>query len=181
MSRTPSRDGRAAPPPRPVLIGVDGRSGSGKTTLAAALVARLSRFAEVRLLALEEMYPGWDGLAAVTHDDGPYVAALRRLALDSPAEVPTWDWHGARPGPLRTVAPADVVVCEGVGALCRGARGLLTLGVWVDADDADRRERALARDGEVYAPHWDRWAAQEEDYLAGHDPAAAADLRVRLH
>lgn len=181
MSRTPDSDGRAALSHGPVLVGVDGRSGSGKTTLAAALVDRLSPFAEVRLLALEQMYPGWDGLAAVTDDDGPYVAALRRLAAGAPADVPTWDWHEGRPGPRRTVAPADVVVCEGVGALCHGARGLLTLGVWVDADDADRRTLALARDGEVYAPHWNRWAAQEERYLTDHSPAHAAGLRVRLH
>lgn len=166
---------------RPVLIGVDGRSGSGKTTLAAALAARISPFAEVRVFALEETYPGWDGLSAVTHDDGPYVAALRRLAVGAAAEIPTWDWHAARPGPRRTLRPAEAVVCEGVGALCRGARGLLTLGVWVDARDGDRRERALARDGETYAPHWERWAGQEERYLAAHDPAPAADLRLRLH
>lgn len=165
---------------RPVLIGIDGRSGSGKTTLAAALVARLAPCADVRLLALEDMYPGWDGLSAVTHDDGPYVGALRRLAHGSPAEIPTWDWHGSQPGPVRTLGPAEVVVCEGVGALSRGARGLLTLGVWVEADDRARRERALARDSETYAPHWDRWAEQEQRYLAAHAPAAAADLRLRL-
>lgn len=166
---------------RPVLIGVDGRSGSGKTTLAAALKDRLAAFTDVHVLALEEMYPGWDGLSAVTHDDGPYVDALRRLYLGSPAEIPTWDWHGSRPGPVRTLRPAEAVVCEGVGALCRGARGLLTLGVWVDADDRVRRDRALARDGETYAPHWERWAEQEERYLAAHAPAAAADLQLRLH
>ena len=43
-----------------------------------------------------------------------------------------------------------------------------------------RRTRALARDGETFAPHWDRWAAQEEDYLARHAPRAAADLILRL-
>lgn len=179
MTGVPSTGG-APSAGSPVLIGVDGRSGSGKTTLAAALAARLAPFAAVRVLALEEMYPGWDGLAAVTADDGPYASALRRLAEGSPAEIPTWDWHAGRPGPTRTVAAGDVVVCEGVGALCRAARNLLTLGVWIDADEDGRRERALARDGEAYAPHWDRWARQEEQYLAAHSPADAADLRLRL-
>ena len=171
----------AAAPARPLLIGVDGRSGSGKTTLTAALAARLRSRHRVTVFPLEQMYPGWDGLAAVTHDDGPYVRALRRLARGQTAEVPSWDWHADRPGPMCPVLPADVILCEGVGALCRGARPLLALGVWVDADDRDRRDRALARDGEVYAPHWQRWADQEEEYLAGHGPAGAADVRLRLH
>lgn len=173
--------GPAAALTRPLLIGVDGRSGSGKTTLAAALAARLRPVHRVTVVPLEQMYPGWDGLSAVTCDDGPYVRALRRLARGETAEVPSWDWHAGRPGQPGEVPSTDVVVCEGVGALCRGARPLLALGVWVDADDEDRRARALARDGEVYAPHWRRWAAQEEEYLAGHSPADAADVRLRLH
>ena len=60
------------------------------------------------------------------------------------------------------------------------ARPLLDLAVWLELETPARRTRALARDGETFAPHWDRWAAQEEDYLARHAPRAAADLILRL-
>jgi hypothetical protein len=50
------------------------------------------------------------------------------------------------------------------------------LAIWVEADDAQRKQRALRRDGETYLPHWDRWAAQEDDYIAAHHPQANADL-----
>lgn len=163
----------------PVLIGVDGRSGSGKSTVAAALAARLAPHARVAVLAVESMYPGWDGLAATVAADGPYAAALRDLAERGEATWRAWDWHADAPGETTRIGPADVVVCEGVGALCAAARPLLTLGVWLDLDAERRRRRALARDGEAYAPHWDRWAAQEERYLAEQDPRSAADLVLR--
>ena len=165
---------------RPALIGLDGRSGSGKTVLAAALAARIAPFARVEVIEIESMYRGWDGLAAAVDDDGPYPGVVRALRERGTATWTTWDWHRAAPGPPRRTAPADVVVCEGVGALSTAARPLLDLAVWLELEPPARRTRALARDGETFAPHWDRWAAQEEDYLARHAPRAAADLILRL-
>ena len=46
----------------PVVL-IDGRSGSGKTTLARKLVARWPLRGRVQLVALDSIYPGWDGLA----------------------------------------------------------------------------------------------------------------------
>lgn len=167
-------------PGRPVLIGVDGRSGAGKTVLADALAARLAPFARVAVLRIESMYPGWDGLAAAVDEGGPYPAALRALHADGTAAWRAWDWHRGAPGEPTAIGPADVVVCEGVGALSVAACPLLDLAVWLELETPTRRSRALARDGETYAPHWERWAAHEEAYLARHDPRSAADLVVRL-
>lgn len=160
----------------PLLLGVDGRSGAGKSTFAAALAARLEPHARVAVLAIESMYPGWDGLAAALAPEGPYPTVLRELRERGEATWRTWDWEAGAPGPAARIGPADLVVCEGVGALCAAARPMLTLGVWLEVEDGTRRRRALARDGEAYAPHWDRWAAQERRYLADEDPRAAADL-----
>lgn len=165
---------------RPVLIGLDGRSGAGKTVLADALAARLAPFARVAVLRIESMYPGWDGLAAAVDEHGPYPAAVRALHAGGAASWRTWDWHRGAPGPRTRLGPADVVVCEGVGALSAAARPLLDLAVWLELDTPARRARALARDGRTYAPHWQRWAAHEEAYLSRHDPHAAADLVLRV-
>lgn len=165
---------------RPVLIGLDGRSGAGKTVLADALAARLAPFARVAVLRIESMYPGWDGLVAAVDEHGPYPAAVRALHAGGTAAWRTWDWHRGAPGPRTRLGPADVVVCEGVGALSAAARPLLDLAVWLELDTPARRARALARDGRTYAPHWQRWAAHEEAYLSRHDPHAAADLVLRV-
>jgi hypothetical protein len=45
----------------------------------------------------------------------------------------------------------------------------------VELDDASRKQRALDRDGEAYAPHWDRWAAQELSFIERENPRALAD------
>jgi hypothetical protein len=69
-----------------------------------------------------------------------------------------------------------VVLLEGAGCGARAAAGWLAGLLWVDADPALRRARALGRDGDTYAPHWDRWAAQEEAYAARERPDERADL-----
>jgi len=67
-----------------------------------------------------------------------------------------------------------------VGAISAASRPLADLALWVQLDDATRKQRALARDGDTYAPHWDRWAAQELRYLAREDPQALADVTIAL-
>ena len=165
------------PAGRPVVIAIDGRSGAGKSTLALELATALRRHRPVALFHLEDIYPGWDGLAGG-------IARYLRDVLDplrhgEDAVWTAWDWAADSDGERRTPAAAPVVVVEGVGAGAAAARAGLDALVWVEMDAADRKSRALARDGETYAAHWDRWAGQEEAWLAGDDVPAAADVVVR--
>jgi hypothetical protein len=48
----------------------------------------------------------------------------------------------------------------------------------VDAPAGRRRDRALARDGATYAPHWERWARQEDEFYAADQVREHADLIV---
>lgn len=153
-----------------LILGIDGRSGAGKSTLAAELATELRRHREVAVFHLEDIYPGWDGLAPGTES---YVRdVLQPLRRGEAATWRTWDWAAGTPGEERTLSPAPVVILEGVGAGCAAARELLDAVVWVEVADETRKTRALQRDGEVFAAHWDRWAAQEESYLRA-DPVPA--------
>lgn len=151
---------------------VDGRSGSGKTTFAAAL-ARLGR---CPLLRLDDVYPGWDGLAAAS--DALVERLLRPRASGGPGGLRRWDWADDRAGAPLAVPPSGPLVVEGCGALSRSAAPFAALRVWVELPDPERRVRALDRDGAGYAPHWDRWARQERAFLAREAPRALADVRV---
>jgi hypothetical protein len=154
------------------VVLVDGRSGSGKSTFASALAAGSG----ARLLRLDDVYPGWDGLAAAARslvDD----VLLPRVA-GSPGTVRTWDWRAGRPGPVRHVPPGGGLVVEGCGALSRRAAGIADLGVWVDLAEPVRRARALERDGGTFAPHWERWAQQELAFAAREDPCRLATVEV---
>jgi hypothetical protein len=161
------------------VLAVEGRSGAGKTTLAARLAAALQADPDagpdgVPVVHLDDLYPGWDGLEAGSRElvDGLLVPLARGL----PAACRTWDWSASCPGPLRSVPPAPFVVVEGVGCGSRAARPYLSLLVWLEVPTPVRRARALARDGALYHPHWERWAAQEDAYLIAQDPAGAADV-----
>lgn len=155
-----------AAPPRAGLtrvLAVDGRSGSGKTTFAETVLAALQQAAPDRstgLVHLDEVYPGWDGLASAV----PVLAdgVLAALATGRPAGFTAWDWYAGAPGGHRPVPAADLLVVEGAGAGSRACAPYLSLLVWLEAPVEVRRRRALQRDGEVFAPHWDRWAAQED-------------------
>ena len=161
--------GEAAP--RPVLVGIDGRSGSGKTELAARLARSLAQEGvRSRTVHLDDLYQGWDGLAAALE---PLCAdVLVPLAGGLPGSYRSWDWHRGQPGPRRTVPVEDVVLVEGVGALATGCRDVLHLTVWLEAPAELRRTRALARDGDTFAPHWDGWAAQEDRLYPDGPPRA---------
>lgn len=157
-------------PGRVRVVGIDGRSGSGKTDLAVALAARLP----ATVVHLDDLYVGWHGLA----DALPAVCAdlLVPLAAGRPGRYRRYDWVAGRPAELVTVPPADLVVIEGVGALAVDCVAEYALRVWLDAPPETRRRRALARDGDTFAPHWQEWADQEDQVFAQHPARAAADL-----
>jgi anthranilate synthase component 1/para-aminobenzoate synthetase len=162
--------------PAPVIIAVDGRSGAGKTTLAIELAARLREHHKVSLFHLEDVYPGWNGLAAGIER---YVTTvLAPLSRGEAAEWVSWDWENHYDGQSRTTLPAEIVIVEGVGAAAASARPLLDAVVWAESSDVDRRTRALARDGSTYEPFWDQWAAQEDEWLATDRVQDHADIRV---
>ena len=154
-------------PPRRVLI--DGRSGSGKTELARAVVAGWVGELEPQLVRLDDLYPGWDGLDAGS-DAVPEILATHRWQA--------WDWGTDEPGAWHELDPGRPVVIEGVGAISRRSKPLSDASFWVTLDDDTRKARALARDGETFAPHWDRWARHELEFIEREGPERLSDLVI---
>lgn len=160
---------RASDAAWPVVL-VDGRSGAGKSTVADRLVAAWPR---AQLVRMDALTPGWDGLDAAS-------AQVVELLAGDPPRWRAWDWSSDAPGAWHGVERDRPLVVEGVGTLTAAARAIATVGVWVELiDDAQRRRRALQRDGDAYRPHWARWAAQEDAYVARELPRDRADIVVR--
>ena len=149
-----------------MIVLVDGRSGSGKTELAKLMVETMPEF---QLVRLDDLYPGWDGLDAGS-------AAVPRIIRERRWQA--WDWAADRPGEWHELDEVRPLVIEGVGAISRASRALADVAIWVDLDDVTRKRRALDRDGEAYAAHWDRWAAHELTFIAREDPMSLASVIV---
>ena len=133
------------------VVTIDGYSGSGKSTLAAALARLVNGW---QVLHLDDWYPGWDGLEAGA-DIARRIAADLRAGRASSYEA--WDWENGATGATIPVPLAPTII-EGCGAIEAEA----DLAIWIaDPGEEERRHRALARDGQTYAPHWQRWARQD--------------------
>lgn len=163
--------------PAPVIIAIDGRSGAGKTTLAVELAAHLRAHHRVSLFHLEDIYPGWNGLAAGIER---YVATvLQPLVRGEAATWTSWDWAKHYDGEPRVTLPAEIVIVEGVGAAAAAARPFLSAVIWAESPADLRRARAIDRDGATYEPFWEQWAAQEDAWLETDDVPQQASIRLQ--
>jgi cytidylate kinase len=152
---------------------IDGRSGSGKTTLAGWLAPRLG----ARVLPLEDLYCGWDGL-----DEAAAVLAERvlpALTAGRVAEWPRWDWATDRRTGVGRLAPGGPLVVEGCGALTGGSRRFAAVALVLDVATSLRTSRIMRRDPPDALPGHRRWALQEQRHALRHPPAVLADLVLK--
>ena len=154
--------------PRPVVL-IDGGAGSGKSTLARRLADAWG--SPVQVVSLDELYPGWHGLAAASD------AVARDVLRDRSPGYRRWDWSAGARAEWVSLDPRLPLIVEGCGALTPAARAAATLGVWCELDESERRRRALARPTEPFDGHWDEWAAQEAEHWRRHRPWELADRR----
>jgi len=161
----------------PHILIIDGRSGSGKTTLATFLAKRLS----VNLLHMDDLYRGWNGLA-----NAPKLLAK---ALTTGTYEP-YLWEEERLGNTRTIPAGTPLIIEGCGSLTgqtleaaatATGHSERVRAIWVECDDNTRRTRALARDGDIFRPHWDTWAVQEETLYAKEQPWELAHMTMNTN
>jgi chloramphenicol 3-O-phosphotransferase len=155
------------------LVCVDGPSGSGKTTLSARLAAALRG---PPVLHMEDLYPGWDGLAAAVPLLDEQV--VTPLAAGRAARYHRYDWHRGEFAEERDLGTPPLLVVEGVGCGARVIAARAVLLVWIEAPREERFRRGIARDGETYRPHWERWARQEALHFAAEATGCRADVRV---
>lgn len=169
----------AAPPTlgKGRLLCIDGPSGSGKTTFSRAVRRAVPSDVSVRVVHLDALYPGWDGLAAGI--DRVATDLLTPLGQGRAGRYRRWDWHAERDAEWVQVAPVDVLVLEGVGAGGDASVGRwVTLLVWVEAAREMRTRRALERDGLATEAQLRSWWQQEDAWFAEHRTRDRADLVV---
>jgi uridine kinase len=150
---TPGHDGLP-----PLIVGIAGGSGSGKTSLARALAAvlgseRVSLLCHDAYYRDESLVPA-EAQGAVSYDTPQafdhrlFLEHLQALRVGLAVRPPIYclATH-RRTGQASPVTPRAVVVVDGIFLLWEPAvRAALDLTVYVDAPEAVRLERRLARD-----------------------------------
>lgn len=164
---------------------IDGRSGSGKTYLARKLAE-----SGAQLLHLDWLYPGWGGLARGSESVVEVLDSGRYRRYDWAAAAFEHEWTELDPRKPLIIEGCGALTAANLAAAHRWAQRATDLRaadpshiaaesvvqtLWLECDARLRRERALARDGEIFAPHWDEWAAQETAHFAAHQPWKFAD------
>lgn len=158
------------------LIRIDGPAGSGKTTLGGALVRRARSAAlDAQLIRMDDLYDGWAGLPRVADQ---LDAILTPLAAGEPGRYRRFDWEVDAYAESVGVPPCALLVIEGVGSGAAAFDALQTVLVWIEAPRDLRLARGLARDGEAFRPHWERWALDEQRVFERERTRERADVHA---
>ncbi|MFI0138219.1 uridine kinase [Streptomyces luteogriseus] len=155
------------------LVGVDGHAGSGKSTFAERLAAALDGAPVLRLddIASHDALFDWTGRLLDQ--------LIEPLSHGRTAHYARYDWRARRFGSPRPLAPAPVILVEGVGAGRRALRPHLALLLWMDLPREEAWERGRSRDGEEQREFWDGWVPAERRHFADDPSRPFADLLVR--
>ncbi|MFF0435722.1 uridine kinase [Streptomyces sp. NPDC004327] len=155
------------------LVAVDGHAGSGKSTLAARLAAALDDAPVLHLddLATHEELFEWTG-RLLEEVIGP-------LSRGETALYHPYDWVLRRFGAPRPLAPAPVVLVEGVGAGRRAVRPHLARLMWLERGPEASWARGRHRDGPGLAGFWDGWTVAETRHFSVDPSRPFADTLVR--
>ncbi|NNC10900.1 AAA family ATPase [Planctomonas sp. JC2975] len=158
----------------PVVL-IDGPSGSGKSTFADAVLAAWPDHS-AELVRMDDVYPGWAGLDAASHS--LVTELLEPLRSRGTGRWQRWDWAEAAPAEWHVVVAGHPLIVEGCGCLTRASAPLADVRVWLSADDAVRKERALTRDAGGFDAHWDVWQQQWARLVDRERSDRLADLAV---
>lgn len=153
------------------LVCVDGPAGSGKTTLAAALAERTG----ASVVHMDDLMHGWEHATDTT---AQLRGLLQPMADGRPGRYAEWDWHEHRVAREVGVAVAPWLVVEGVGSGNPEVAPLITVLVWVEADDDLRLARGLERDGVAMREHWLGFMRDEAQMFAAHRTRERSDVVV---
>lgn len=143
-------------PQRPLILGVGGCSGSGKTTLARELTTQLSATLlplDFYYICLSHLPPDERALQNFDHPDSLEHKLLahhiEELAEGRSIKRPIYDFttHTRVPNRTETIAPAPVLIVEGILALhYPHLRNLYDFSIYVNAPNEICLNRRIYRD-----------------------------------
>lgn len=171
--------GRRPSAARPLVVAVDGHGGSGKSTIARAIAAAMS----AALVHTDDFFMPAAGAAGPRRSLGDYydwrrlrAEGLAPLLAGHGASFCRFDWESGVLGGTVTVAPAGLIVLEGVFSAAPVLSGLPDRAIFVETPEQERMRRLRRR---ITAEEWDDdWLAAERAYFDRTRPPSSFDLIV---
>ncbi len=156
--------------PTPLIL-IDGRACSGKSSFASELGDRLFRKLDAapRLIHMDDIYPGWEGLRA----GSTYLLekVLEPLAQGKVAAWQIWNWAQSQRGNAtepgngwREFSGGIPLIVEGCGSISQRSADLADITVWLDCELETRKQRWHERDGGSFDSQFSLWELQETEF-----------------
>lgn len=158
------------------VVAIDGRGAAGKSTFAARLHTAWSATTPSTMVLHTDDFASWDAFFGWWPRFKEQV--LTPWSRGDQALYRRYDWETREFGPWDRCPPPSVLILEGVGSGRSAAANHLSSLIWVHTDQATRRHRAAARDGEELREFWRLWIAAEEEHFRQDPTAERADITV---
>lgn len=171
-----SREVRVKNPPAGFptkVVAIDGHGGAGKSTVAAMLAKALN----AEILHTDD-FASWDNPT----DWWPLLIKEVFEPIKSGAKLLNYrrsKWsEDHNPEQVRNQPVTSIMVLEGVSSARKEFRPYLTYAIWVETPRELCLKRGLERDGSNARPQWEKWLAEEDEYIKRDNPASYADIKV---
>lgn len=147
------------------VVAIDGHGGAGKSTLATYLSQALG----ASVIHTDD-FGSWnkqpDWWQRVINE---FLEPVRRGDKTLNYERGSW-WPDHHPKAVKNMAVTPTVILEGVSSARQEFRQYLSYAIWVETPMELCLERGLERDGQEALPDWQKWIAEEKDYIARDNP-----------
>lgn len=170
------------------IIAIDGGGGAGKSTLAERLQKSL---ANAVVIHIDDFYKGpWNKrLDRTDYEVNPffdwnrfYEEVLKPIKENRPIQYHVYDWHTHTSEKVVSVPTDAIIILEGGYTTQKNFSDMYDFKIWIEADEGQRLQKALVRDGEHMRFLWEKdWLPVERNYIRAQNPVSRADVVVRGH
>ncbi len=157
------------------IIAIDGPAGAGKTTLAHQIYLAVSPKMSVSIIHMDDLYDGWDN--ALSLDLTKILLYVTDQHKQSkPSTIKKYNWSASAFEVNELLAPAKLLILEGVGSGDMAIQGELTALIWIDVNPEIGVTRVIDRDGTQVADEMRKWLRTQEEYFSQHSTREKADF-----
>jgi uridine kinase len=157
------------------IIAIDGPAGAGKTTLAHEIFLALSPKMSVNVIHMDDLYNGWD--SALTDDLSEILQYLSaQHQRQEPTKISRYNWATSSSEPPEEMAPADLLILEGVGSGDKSMQDQFAALIWIDIDPEIGVKRVIERDGPGVRIQMQKWLGTQQQYFSQHSTREKADF-----